>query len=297
MGIKTLVDVALIGGLILVIGCNQSDGVKPTSNNESGSGDSSESDAEPSMAQGGARMAKQKAPSPREWFDNCGGWGPRHDLVELRRGIKNGMLNAHDEYGMTALSLAVMSGWLEGVGELLRAGADTELRYFRTGETALYMAVQQRNQPIIAALVAAGANPDAPNYWGLTPRVWASHAGSTYFDHVPFRETPLPPPWIQNAEHLADHYHPRFKIPNREERETMQVGQAVDLYVYGPKAETKQDTVKIRITVVTGSGPKVRYKGTVETPIEQTHLAGGTTMLEFGPENIASVYVTRPPTR
>ena len=181
-------------------------------------------------------MAKRKE-APRSWFDNCGGWRPRHDVEELRRGIEAGLLNEQDEYGMTALSLAVMSNWKEGIEELLRAGADTELRYFRTGETALYMAVQERNEPIIAALVAAGANPDAPNYWGLTPRAWASRTGATYFDHVPPRETPLPPPRIQNAEHLAEHYHPQFKIPDREERETMQVGQAVDLYVFGPKSD------------------------------------------------------------
>ena len=28
----------------------------------------------------------------------------------------------------------------------------------------------------------------------------------------------MPEPRIQNAEHLADHYHPQFKIPDREER-------------------------------------------------------------------------------
>lgn len=240
-------------------------------------------------------MAEQSALSLTEWFNNCGGWQPGYDLEELRRGINAGMINEQDEYGMTALSLAVMSGWKEGVEELLRAKADTELRYFRTGETALYMAVQQRNEPIVAALVAGGANPDAPNYWGLTARTWATHNASTCFDEVPPKKMPLPLPRIQNSEHLADHYHPRFKIPDREERETMRVGQAVDLYVYGPKAETKQDTVKIRITAVTSSQPGVRYTGTVETPIEQTHLADGTAVLEFGPENIASIYVTRPP--
>jgi hypothetical protein len=205
------------------------------------------------------------------------------------------MLNEQDEYGMTALSLAVMSDWREGVEELLRAGADTELRYFRTGETALKMAVQQRNEPIMAALVAAGANPDAPNYWGLTPRAAARFTlgSSACFDDVPLRETPLPPARIQNAEHLADHYHPRFKIPDRDERETMQVGQAVDLYVFGPKAESKQDTVKVRITARSGRRPGVRYTAVVETPIERTHLPDGTTAVEFGPENIASVYVPR----
>src|SRR5262249_5596254 len=62
-------------------------------------------------------VAKRTAPSLREWFDNCGGWRPRHDLDELRRGIKAGLVNEQDEYGMTALSLAVMSGWKEGVEE------------------------------------------------------------------------------------------------------------------------------------------------------------------------------------
>jgi hypothetical protein len=104
----------------------------------------------------------------------------------------------------------------------------------------------------------------------------------------------LPPPRIQNAEHLADHY-PQFEIPGRDEREAIQVGQAVDLYVYGPKVETKQDAVKVRVTATMGKGEHVRYTGTVETLIERTNLADGTTVLEFGPENVASVYVTQPP--
>jgi hypothetical protein len=237
-------------------------------------------------------VAKRKTPAPQEWFDNCGGYRPRRDLGELRQGIEAGWLNEQDEYGMTALSLAVMSGWQEGVDELLRAGADTELRYFLTGQTALHMAVQERKEPIIAALVAARANPDAPNYRGLTPRA-AARAAPTCFEHVPPQATPLPPPRIQNAEHLADHYHPRFKIPARKERENLQVGQAVDLYVFGPKGETKQDMVKVRITARAES-PSVRYTGAVETPIEQIHLADGTTVLEFGPENVASVYVPGP---
>jgi len=212
-----------------------------------------------------------------DWFDNCGGWRPLHDLDELRRGIEAGMLNQQDEYGMTGLSLAVMAGWTEGVEALLRAGADTELRYFRTGETALHMAVQARNEALIAALVTAGANPDAPNHWGLTPRAAVVFAigHSTCFDHIPPREMPLPAPRIQNAEHLADHYHPKFKIPDREERETLQVGQAVALYVYGPRAEAKQDTVKVRITRRSVRRPRVRYTATVETQVERTHLAEG----------------------
>jgi hypothetical protein len=240
-------------------------------------------------------VAKRRAPSLADWFNNCGGWRSRHDLEELRQGIEAGRLNEQDEYGMTGLSLAVLSSWKEGVEELLRAGVDTELRYFRTGETVLHMAVQERNEQLITALIEAGANPDAANYWSLTARAKLPYVSlPPLFDEIPRREVRLPPPRFQNVEHLADHYHPRFEIPDREERETMQVGQAVDLYVYGPKAETKQDTVKVRIIARSGSGPQVRYTATVETPIKHTHLAEDTTVVEFGPENIASVYVPRP---
>lgn len=251
-------------------------------------------------------MAKRKAPSLREWFDNCGGWSSRHDLDELRRGIEAGLLNEQNEYGMTALHLAVSSGWLEGIAKLLRAGADPELRYFRTGETPLLTAANDLNtgngerlnsKTMVALLLAAEANPDAANHFGMTPRKSAQIRGSKSFTKIPKRAVEMPEPRIQNAEHLADHYHPRFKIPDREERETMQVGQAVDLYVFGPEAEGKQDTVKVRITARSGRRPQVRYTASVETAIESTHLTPGTTAVEFGPENIASVYVARPRTK
>jgi len=231
----------------------------------------------------------------RSWFDNCGGWRPAHDLAELRRGIGSGLLNVQNEYGSTALSLAVGSDWLDGVRELLDAQANTELRYFRTGETPLYRAMLDANERMVAALVQAGANPDAGNYWGVTPRQWVKHRKlADPFARIPVGPTQMPAPHIQNAEHLADHYHPRFKIPKREERETLQAGQAVSLYVYGPKSDTKQDTVKVRITKRAGRRPNVRYLATLETPVEQTHLTPDTTEVTFGPEHIATVWVTRP---
>ncbi len=115
------------------------------------------------------------------------------------------------------------------------------------------------------------------------------------FTHVPLQEVEFPEPRIQNAEHLADHHHPRFEIPDREERAGLQPGQAVDLYVYGPKSETRQDTVKVRITARRADGSTTRYTATLETPVEQTHLPTGTTEVEFGPEHVASVYVVREP--
>ncbi|HJR72933.1 MAG TPA: ankyrin repeat domain-containing protein [Luteimonas sp.] len=236
-----------------------------------------------------------------DWLENCGGWSPRLDLDELRRGIQTGLVNKQDEYGTTALHAAVSSGWLEGIEELLRAGADTELRYFRTGATPLLTATSDlgtgngerlNSKGMVAALLKAGANPDAANHFGETPRKIANFRESEVFDHVPEQPVQMPEPRIQNAEHLADH-HPRFKIPDREERETMQVGQAVVLYVYGPNTGDKQEKVKVRITASDGARPHVRYKATVEMPIEHTHLPPNTTELEFAPENIASVYVPR----
>jgi hypothetical protein len=230
-------------------------------------------------------------PEVEEWFRNVGHWEPRHDLKKLRRGIQAGLLNIQDEYGYTALMWACFSGWVEGIEELLKAGADIEIRDYRTGCTALYELVQRKSDDLIPLLVAAGANPDTPNYWGVTPRRWAPER----FKDIPQREVPAPEPRIQNAEHLADHYHDHFEIPSRRERETLKPAQAVDLYVYGPKTRGKQDTVKVRITsrdrMADGA---ISYTGKVETPIRKTHLASGTKMLKFGPENVATVYVPKP---
>ncbi len=239
-------------------------------------------------------MAKKKQLSIEKWFDNFGGYAPKHSLTELREGIASDLVDRQDEYGMTALALAVMSSWNAGVEELLKAGANTELHYHRTGETALYMATQAGNEPIVALLVGAGANPDAANYWGITPRDWASRTESNYFKGTRKKTASLPEPRIQNAEHLADHHHPRFKIPSRAERETVPVGTAVNLYVYGPRSETKADVVKVRVTAVSGERPQVRYTATVETPLEQTHFKAGTNTVQFGPEHIATVFVARP---
>lgn len=171
--------------------------------------------------------------------------------------------------------------------ELLRAGANTEIRDYRTGSTALYDAALNKDKAMAALLVSAGANPDSPNHWGVTPRRWLPEA----FSNVPILQMPLPEPRIQNAEHLADHHHPHFEIPTLKERVSLQPGQAVDVYVYGPKSESKRDQVKVRITSRTSGGRYTRYVANVETPLEQTHLAPGMETVEFGPENVATVWL------
>lgn len=237
-------------------------------------------------------MAKHTCETLTQWFRNCGGLRPSHSLALLQFGIRAGYLNEQDESGLTALGLAISSNWLEGLDALLAANANTELRYFRTGETPLHQAAHARKDAFIRALLAAGANSDAANYWGVTPRISAAHVGvESLFAAIQLDEIQWPTPHIQNAEHLADHYHPHFRIPPREERETLRVGQAIDLIVYGPKVEAKQDRVKVRITARRGRRPNVCYAASVETAIERTHLASGTVTVEFGPENIATVYV------
>lgn len=136
---------------------------------------------------------------------------------------------------------------------------------------------------------------DAAKYWGLTPRVKQKPFGlSSLFAKAQKRKARLPTPWIQNAEHLAEHSHPQFEIAKRAERETVRVGQAVDVLVFGPRSKTKQDRVKVRIRDRRGRRPLIHYTAVVETPIRRTHLAKGSKELEFGPENIATIYVVSP---
>ena len=59
-------------------------------------------------------MPRQKVPNLAEWFSNCGSWGDHHDLKVLKAGLAAGYLDEQDESGMTALSLAVMSQWMDG---------------------------------------------------------------------------------------------------------------------------------------------------------------------------------------
>ena len=158
-----------------------------------------------------------------------------------------------------------------------------------TGQTALHIAVVDvGNEELIKALIEAGANPDAGNYGGFTPRQAAKMLGfSKVFRGVPRQKATIAAVRIQNAEQLADRYYPTFKIPERTEREALEPGQEVKLYAFGRK---EQDTVKVRISKRRGRGSKVRYVATVETPLKQTSLPAGTKEVEFGPETVASIY-------
>ncbi|GEM_PF-4110895 len=231
------------------------------------------------------------SPTVKDWFDCFNASAPTRDLARLKELLRSGHLDAQDEWGCTGLFLAVASDWIEAVRVLLEAGADTELRHYRTGETALYGAVQGRKEAIVRALLGAGASPDAANCWGPTPRSWAAQAGLAHlFSDHPEGAPTLPSRRIQNAEHLADHHFPDFQIPERAEREALAVGQAVDIHVHGPR----KPAIKVRILRRDRSGAATTYLAYLDPPGQETNLPEGTTEVTFGPEHVATIYLKRP---
>lgn len=65
--------------------------------------------------------------------------------------------------------MASRTGYLEGVAQLLRARADIN-RSNRLGETALIVAVQARQAPIVSTLLKLGADPDRRDHTGYSAR-------------------------------------------------------------------------------------------------------------------------------
>ncbi len=70
--------------------------------------------------------------------------------------------------GMSALMVASSRGYSNMVGELIKRGADVNLKHY-SGETALLLAAGQDNVETIKALLAAGASPNV--------KVVSFHAG------------------------------------------------------------------------------------------------------------------------
>jgi hypothetical protein len=232
-------------------------------------------------------------PAPRDaWFREFDPILKRRDLDAVRQQATPELIDAQDEDGMTALHFAVAMNWADAMPVLLELGANPELRHHRTGSTPLLTAVTEKLDRIVRALLRAGSNADAANFAGLTPRKAAKQAGlERLFVDVEACDPTWPPFALQNAEHLADHYHPRFRIPGREEREQLAIGQAVEVHVHGPK----QPRVKIRIFAITRQGASIRYRARIDPPDQDTNVPPGTIELEFGPEHVATVFLKRPP--
>lgn len=81
--------------------------------------------------------------------------------------------NVADSTGDTSLMAAAAIGFEEAVAVMLRFGAKVDADN-RRGETALTIAVQQRQPRVVELLLKAGANPDkADHVTGYTPRDYA----------------------------------------------------------------------------------------------------------------------------
>jgi ankyrin repeat protein len=85
----------------------------------------------------------------------------------------DGNVNLQDQQGNTALLLATIGRWQEGVDVFLRVKAQPDIQN-RLGETPLLKAVQARDTQIVEALLKAGANPDLTDNSGTSPRIAAA---------------------------------------------------------------------------------------------------------------------------
>jgi ankyrin repeat protein len=92
------------------------------------------------------------------------------DLESVKQLVAaGGDVNDADAWGVTATVVAAHSGFRDVVEFLLEKGADPNLA--SPGFTALHEAIMRRDQKIVAALLAHGANPNAPlRTWTPTRR-------------------------------------------------------------------------------------------------------------------------------
>ncbi|MFL6854216.1 MAG: ankyrin repeat domain-containing protein [Sphingomicrobium sp.] len=81
--------------------------------------------------------------------------------------------NIGDSNGDTPMMIAASIGFEEAATQMLRRGARVDATN-RRGETALTVAVQQRQPRVVELLLLAGANPDkADHVTGYSPRDYA----------------------------------------------------------------------------------------------------------------------------
>lgn len=77
--------------------------------------------------------------------------------------------NIRNKEGLTPLQIATRLGFVEGVEELIKGGAQVDVADTQ-GETPLISAVHQRNLELLRRLLAQGANPDHNDNSGRSAR-------------------------------------------------------------------------------------------------------------------------------
>ena len=102
------------------------------------------------------------------------------DLAGMQRllAVEPAAANTPNRYGVTPLSLACTNGDAAMVAALLAAGADPNLAR-RGGETPLMTAARTGRVEVVRALLARGAEVNAKLPGGQTPLMWAAAEGHT----------------------------------------------------------------------------------------------------------------------
>lgn len=131
-----------------------------------------------------SRTARNRSQQVRELM-NAAARGDNRKVVQL---LDNG-LNVNVSFppdesefsGMTALMVASLHGYGELVEELIKRGADVNLKRY-VGDTALMFAARNGNVKTVNALLRAGANPNAtvmsPHAGEITPLTGAINSDS-----------------------------------------------------------------------------------------------------------------------
>ena len=101
----------------------------------------------------------------------------RPESALANAGLRGGP-NAKDPHGFTPLDWAARTGRTEAIAELVRAGADPDLRDSGpNGWTPLHHAVHKNQPGSVRALLAAGADVNGRADNGLTPLMLAAAQG------------------------------------------------------------------------------------------------------------------------
>ncbi len=82
---------------------------------------------------------------------------------------QGGCIDAQESWGQTPLIIAATKSRLDTMATLLKLGADTEVRDYHHGYTALHIAVNTRDEANVLALLDASVRLDTTDNEGLSP--------------------------------------------------------------------------------------------------------------------------------